>query len=58
VKIRGGLPDTAPEAGLWTGELPIVTRAGTPVTQPGAAPGVPASVTAAAAVLGGSAANG
>lgn len=53
VKIRGGLPDTDPEAGLWTGELPIVTRAGTPVTQPGADPGVPASVTAAAAVLGG-----
>ena len=53
VKIRGGLPDTDPEAGLWTGELPIVTRAGIPVTQPGADPGIPASVTAATAVLGG-----
>jgi len=53
VKIRGGLPDTEPESGLWTGELPIVTRAGTPVTQPGADPGIPASVAAAAAVLGG-----
>jgi uncharacterized protein len=57
VKIRGGLPDTDPEAGLWTGELPIVTRAGTPVTQPGADPGVPASVTAATAVLGGAVAD-
>jgi nitroimidazol reductase NimA-like FMN-containing flavoprotein (pyridoxamine 5'-phosphate oxidase superfamily) len=54
VKIRGGAPDTEPEPGLWTGELPIVTRAGVPATQPGSDAPLPASVSAAAAVLGGS----
>jgi nitroimidazol reductase NimA-like FMN-containing flavoprotein (pyridoxamine 5'-phosphate oxidase superfamily) len=53
VKIRGGGPDTGLEPGLWTGELPIVTRAGLPVTQPGSDAPLPASVAAAAAVLGG-----
>jgi nitroimidazol reductase NimA-like FMN-containing flavoprotein (pyridoxamine 5'-phosphate oxidase superfamily) len=53
VKIRGGAPDTDPEPGLWTGNLPIVTRAGAPIAQPGSDAPLPASVTAAAAVLGG-----
>lgn len=53
VKIRGGAPETAPEPGLWTGELPIVTRVTAPITQPGADAPVPESVTRAAEFLGG-----
>lgn len=53
VKIRGGAPETDPEPGLWTGELPIVTRAAAPIAQPGSDAPVPASVTRAAEFLGG-----
>jgi nitroimidazol reductase NimA-like FMN-containing flavoprotein (pyridoxamine 5'-phosphate oxidase superfamily) len=53
VKIRGGAPETDLEPGLWTGELPIVTRAAAPIAQPGSDAPVPASVTRAAEYLGG-----
>lgn len=53
VKVRGGAPETAPEPGLWTGELPIVTRVTAPITQPGSDAPVPESVTRAAEFLGG-----
>ncbi len=52
-KIRGGPPDTDPEPGLWTGEVPIVTRAGEPIAQEGADPAPPPSVARAAKALGG-----
>jgi uncharacterized protein len=52
-KICAGPPDTEPEPGLWTGEVPVVTRAGQPVTQDGASPALPPSVTAAIRALGG-----
>jgi hypothetical protein len=52
-KVRGGPPDTDPEPGLWTGEVPIVTRAGEPVTQDGADPILPPSVASATRALGG-----
>lgn len=53
VKVRGGAPETAPEPGLWTGELPIVTRVTAPITQPGSDAPVPESVARAAEFLGG-----
>jgi uncharacterized protein len=53
VKISRGGPDTDVEDGLWTGELPIVTRVLAPVPQPGVDAPVPPSVTNAAASLGG-----
>jgi uncharacterized protein len=52
-KICGGPPDTDPEPGLWTGEVPVLTRAGQPVTQDGADPALPPSVTGAVKALGG-----
>jgi len=52
-KICAGPPDTDAEPGLWTGEVPVVTRAGQPVTQDGADPALPPSVTAAIKALGG-----
>jgi uncharacterized protein len=52
-KICSGPPDTDPEPGLWTGEVPIVTRAGKPVAQDGADPALPPSVTGAIKALGG-----
>jgi uncharacterized protein len=53
VKISAGPPDTEVVAGLWTGELPVVTRVLAPVPQPGADAAIPPSVTRASAVLGG-----
>jgi uncharacterized protein len=53
VKISAGPPDTDVVEGLWTGELPVVTRVLAPVPQPGAQAPVPPSVTRAAAILGG-----
>jgi uncharacterized protein len=53
VKISAGPPDTELVEGLWTGELPVVTRVLAPVPQPGVDAPVPPSVTSAAAVLGG-----
>lgn len=58
VKISSGGPGTDPVDGLWTGELPIVTRVLAPVPQPGVAAPVPPSVTSAAAALGGTAEPG
>jgi len=52
-KICAGPPDTDAEPGLWTGEVPVVTRAGQPVTQEGASPVLPPSVTGAVSALGG-----
>lgn len=52
-KVRSGPPDTDPEPGLWTGEVPILTRAGEPVAQDGADPALPPSVTGATRALGG-----
>ncbi|HTU75408.1 MAG TPA: pyridoxamine 5'-phosphate oxidase family protein [Trebonia sp.] len=52
VKISAGPPDTEVVAGLWTGELPVVTRVLAPVPQPGVDAPVPPSVTSAAAILG------
>jgi nitroimidazol reductase NimA-like FMN-containing flavoprotein (pyridoxamine 5'-phosphate oxidase superfamily) len=52
-KIRGGPPDTDPEPGLWTGEVPIVTRAGEPIAQDGGDPAPPPSVARATKALGG-----
>jgi nitroimidazol reductase NimA-like FMN-containing flavoprotein (pyridoxamine 5'-phosphate oxidase superfamily) len=54
-KISSGPPDTDPQPGLWTGEVPVVTRAGRPVTQDGANPELPPSVTDAIKALGGTA---
>jgi nitroimidazol reductase NimA-like FMN-containing flavoprotein (pyridoxamine 5'-phosphate oxidase superfamily) len=53
VKISAGPPDTEVVEGLWTGELPVVTRVLAPVPQPGVNAPVPPSVTNSAAVLGG-----
>jgi uncharacterized protein len=53
VKISAGPPDTDVVEGLWTGELPIVTRVLTAVPQPGVDAPVPPSVANSAAVLGG-----
>ena len=53
VKISAGPPDTEVVEGLWTGELPVVTRVLAPVPQPGVDAPVPPSVTRSAAVLGG-----
>ena len=53
VKISAGPPDTEVVEGLWTGELPVVTRVLAPVPQPGVDAPVPPSVEGSAAVLGG-----
>ncbi|HUN32595.1 MAG TPA: pyridoxamine 5'-phosphate oxidase family protein [Trebonia sp.] len=55
VKIFAGPPDTDVVDGLWTGELPIVTRVLAPVPQPGVDAPVPPSVERATASLGGAA---
>ena len=52
-KICGGPPDTDPEPGLWTGEVPVLTRAGEPVAQDGGDPALPPSVARAVKALGG-----
>jgi uncharacterized protein len=57
VKIATGAPDTDVIEGLWTGELPIVTRVLAPVPQPGVDAAVPPSVISAAASLGAAAAG-
>jgi nitroimidazol reductase NimA-like FMN-containing flavoprotein (pyridoxamine 5'-phosphate oxidase superfamily) len=53
VKISAGPPDTEVVEGLWTGELPVVTRVLAPRPQPGVNAPVPPSVRNAAAILGG-----
>jgi hypothetical protein len=53
VKISSGPPDTDVIEGLWTGELPVVTRVLAPVAQPGVDAPVPPSVIGATASLGG-----
>ena len=58
VKISAGPPDTDVVQGLWTGELPIVTRVLAPVPQAEVDAPVPPSVTSAAAGLGGTVASG
>jgi nitroimidazol reductase NimA-like FMN-containing flavoprotein (pyridoxamine 5'-phosphate oxidase superfamily) len=53
VKISAGPPDTEVVEGLWTGELPVVTRVLAPVPQPGVDAPVPPSVINSTAILGG-----
>jgi len=44
IKIRSGPPTGDPKPGVWTGELPLFQRTGSPVPQPGAATDIPGSL--------------